>query len=513
MLLHRLFLGGLQLYFALQCSAIHPCVNDTQPSKNRIFVLTDIGNEPDDSMSMVRLLVHSDLYDVQGLVAVTSFWLPNVTLPWMIHDLVDAYGPVHENLQSHSSSSFSSADYLRSKISSGPTVYGMQALGALEAGGKLPAGSTLLIDAVDGSDEPLYVQMWGGANTSAAAIWSVNRTRSPADMNAFISKIRVYSISDQDDTGPWIRQNLPTMRYIASRHGFNQYPVAAWTGMSSTSVDLGGPDNELMSQEWLSKNIQVGPLGKHYPDIEFSVEGDTPALLYHIPNGLGDPEHPDWGSWGGRYVSDSLGGHAQYSDAVDIAQGLNGQIFLTNHASIWRWRAAVQHEFAARMQWTLGPKDANNSTISHPPVISVNGSRGPASLQVMVKPGELVTLDASASYSPDPNARLNYTWLQYYEPSSYQSSPADVPFVDLTNVSGRHGDIVTFTVPGGNDKCVRAEDVTESGHWGEMSKCPVLHVVVAAKDASAVHPITRYKRILLQVQPSNEGMENPLNSE
>jgi hypothetical protein len=165
------------------------------------------------------------------------------------------------------------------------------------------------------------------------------------------------------------------------------------------------------------------------------------------------------------------------------------------------------------MQWTLGPKDANNSTISHPPVISVNGSRGPASLQVMVKPGELVTLDASASYSPDPNARLNYTWLQYYEPSSYQSSPADVPFVDLTNVSGRHGDIVTFTVPGGNDKCVRAEDVTESGHWGEMSKCPVLHVVVAAKDASAVHPITRYKRILLQVQPSNEGMENPLNSE
>jgi hypothetical protein len=186
----------------------------------------------------------------------------------------------------------------------------MQALEALEAGGQLAAGSKLPVDTVDGSDEPLYVQMWGGAITLAATLWSVNRTRSPADVNAFISKIRVYSISDQDDTGPWIRQNFPTMRYITSRHGFNQYPIAAWTGMSSVSVDLGGPDKKLMSQEWLSDNIQVGRLGKHYPDIEFSVEGDTPALLYNISNGLGDPERPDWGSWGGRYVSDTLGGNA-----------------------------------------------------------------------------------------------------------------------------------------------------------------------------------------------------------
>jgi hypothetical protein len=45
--------------------------------------------------------------------------------------------------------------------------------------------------------------------------------------------------------------------------------------------------------------------------------------------------------------------------------------------------------------------------------------------------------------------------------------------------------------------------VTESGrHWGEKSKGPVLHVVVAAKDASAVNAMTRYKRILLQVQPN-----------
>jgi hypothetical protein len=130
----------------------------------------------------------------------------------------------------------------------------------------------------------------------------------------------------------------------------------------------------------------------------------------------------------------------------------------------------------------------------------VNGPCGSAALRVVVEAGESVTLDASASYSPDLNARLKFTWFQYYAPSSYQSSRSEVPIVNPTDVSGLHGYTVTFAVPGGNDKCVRAEDVTESGHWGEKPRCSVLYVVVAAKDANAVHPITRYRRVLLQVQ-------------
>ncbi len=31
------------------------------------------------------------------------------------------------------------------------------------------------------------------------------------------------------------------------------------------------------------------------------MEGDTPSFLNLINNGLSDPEHPDWGGWGGRY--------------------------------------------------------------------------------------------------------------------------------------------------------------------------------------------------------------------
>jgi hypothetical protein len=114
-----------------------------------------------------------------------------------------------------------------------------------------------------------------------------------------------------------------------------------------------------------SKNVHVGLLGQHHPGIEFSAEGDTPALLYNIPNGLGDAEHADWGSWGVSKFLDAMTSTAM--PWTSPRAGLNGQIFLTNPAPIWRWRDAIQHEFAARMQWTLRPRDAN-STTSHPPV-------------------------------------------------------------------------------------------------------------------------------------------------
>lgn len=196
------------------------------------------------SMSLVRLLSHSDLYTVEGLVATTSFWLPNGTRPDEIHKAVDAYAKVYDNLQSHSNLTFPTAEDLGAKISSGPTVYGMEAFEALEAGGELANGSAALIQAVDASEEPLYVQLWGGANALATALWEVNRTRSSHELEIFTSKLRIYSISDQDDTGPWTRQHFPNMRWIASRAAFNNYGTATWPGISGNpgAVDAGGPN-------------------------------------------------------------------------------------------------------------------------------------------------------------------------------------------------------------------------------------------------------------------------------
>jgi hypothetical protein len=43
-----------------------------EPVKQRVFVLTDITNEPDDQESLVRFLVYANEYDIEGIVATTS---------------------------------------------------------------------------------------------------------------------------------------------------------------------------------------------------------------------------------------------------------------------------------------------------------------------------------------------------------------------------------------------------------------------------------------------------------
>src|SRR5690349_16309737 len=50
---------------------------DPYVDKSRVVVMTDIANEPDDQMSMVRFLVYSNQYDIEGLIASTSTWMRN----------------------------------------------------------------------------------------------------------------------------------------------------------------------------------------------------------------------------------------------------------------------------------------------------------------------------------------------------------------------------------------------------------------------------------------------------
>ena len=40
----------------------------------RVIILSDIGNEPDDQMSLVRLLLYSNELDIEALIASTSTW-------------------------------------------------------------------------------------------------------------------------------------------------------------------------------------------------------------------------------------------------------------------------------------------------------------------------------------------------------------------------------------------------------------------------------------------------------
>ena len=66
-----------------------------------MLVLTDIENEPDDAMSMVRFLTYCNQWDVEGLVATTSIHQQDKTAAWRIREIVEAYGKVRDNLVIH----------------------------------------------------------------------------------------------------------------------------------------------------------------------------------------------------------------------------------------------------------------------------------------------------------------------------------------------------------------------------------------------------------------------------
>ena len=63
--------------------------------------MSDIGNEPDDQMSFVRLLLYSNEIDLEGLVATTSTWQKSATHPETMHEIIAKYGEVRPNLLKH----------------------------------------------------------------------------------------------------------------------------------------------------------------------------------------------------------------------------------------------------------------------------------------------------------------------------------------------------------------------------------------------------------------------------
>ncbi len=262
--------------------------------KHRLIVLSDIEAEVDDTESFIRLLLYANEIDLKGLVATTSVWKKTSVAPWAIKKLIAAYGKVQPNLVKHETG-FPTAQALSLLVKQGLPKYGMEGVGK----GKDSEGSDWIIKVLEENDErPLWVSIWGGANTLAQALYKIKETKSPAEAKRLIAKLRVYTISDQDDSGIWIRNNFPDLFYIVSPG--DDYGSATWVAINSV---VKGINNDEISNDWMAKNIQQehGPLGAAYPDVAYGMEGDTPSWLSLIPNGLNEPEHPEWGGWGGRY--------------------------------------------------------------------------------------------------------------------------------------------------------------------------------------------------------------------
>ena len=493
--------SGLLAFILLAPGAVAaplaPGTVDDFTGKPRLVVLTDIGNEPDDQMSLVRLLLYSNEIEIEGLVATTSTWQKDKVRPDTLHEVIGAYGDVRENLLKHAPG-WPTAAQLDATVSQGLETYGMAALRNRPATIPLTTGAAGIIAAADRADtRPLWIALWGGANTFAEALSHVRATRDAAALEKFIARLRVYSITDQDDAGPWIRREFPDLFYIVkpSAPDAGEYAYATWTGISGDVYyrNGAGADGSTVTNEWLDTHIRgKGPLGKHYPKFAFIMEGDTPSFLGLTNNGLESFRNPGWGGWGGRYNYLQPYGetHALWTQGGDLfprvtsqdaVTGIDGKTHLSDQATIWRWREAFQNEFSARMDWTVQPFAAAN----HPPAVVVNEAGGTAPVYLDAEAGKPVTLSAVGTSDPDRQA-LSYRWFHYAE-AGYLPGQA-LAAVEIANDRAARA-TVTVTRP------CRANWIPAA-----TDRCPasIAHVILAVTDLGTPR-LTSYRRVILRV--------------
>ncbi|MEA1787071.1 DUF1593 domain-containing protein [Arenibacter sp. GZD96] len=450
--------------------------------KNRLLVLTDIEADPDDAQSLIRLLLYSNQIEIEGLIATTSVHQKSRVAPETIISILQAYGQVQPNLLKHEQD-FPPKEQLLSLVKTGLPLYGMEGVGK----GRDSEGSDWIIKVLEDKDErPLYVSVWGGPNTLAQALWKLRETKGKKEADRLIDKLRVYTISDQDDSASWIRKEFPNLFYIVSPGG---YFSSTWIAINRA---IKGIDNSTSSNSWLATNIQQGhgSLGAMYPDVAYGMEGDTPAFLSVIPNGLNNPEKPNWGAWGGRYElyrPDSIargmtGGvpigketrpiwtntDDTYSPVVSNEFGRTVKkdtlTFTDNQVTLWRWRDDFQNDFAARMDWcTQSYEEAN-----HPPIPVLGHTE-----EITVKSGEVFGLDASGTTDPDGDS-LSYLWFQYPEAGTYKKV---IPHGLSENLYFIH----TINAP-------------------EVSQPETAHFILKVTD-KGLPTLSRYKRVIVTILP------------
>lgn len=433
-----------------------------QAERIRLVVLTDISSltagvaEPDDGQSLIRLMLYTNDFDIEGLIASSNLNHGQRTRPDLIRQAVDAYEAVRPNLLRHDPR-YPPAEALRERIQAGQGIAGPKIPVETSIGEKHDtAGSNGIIRVVDQADSrPVWVVVWGGSADLAQALWRVRHDRSPEELNRFISRLRIHAIVDQDSTGPWIRAEFPDLFTITQRRAFR--------GMYR------GGDTSLVSSDWVRKNVHGhGALGELYPDyrggdiwsrtlgpVRGIKEGDTPSFLALVPNGLFDPDRPDLGSWGGRFRGE--GPHL--TDVPDTDIDTHGDPD-PRMSSVYRWRAAFQNDFAARLDWCVKPPEAAN----HPPIVRVTG---PATRPA--KAGESLTIDASETTDPDGDT-LHFHWEIY---------PRDSETLDRVGI--RDGDTSTVRIK-----------------LGAIPTGQTIPVLLSVSDNGSPS-LTRYARIVFQV--------------
>lgn len=480
--------------------------SNPKPHKPRTIVTTD--GEIDDVDSFIRMLLYANEFELEGLIYSSSMWHyagdgkgteftsememtkriygAQTDLRWpgteWMNPLLDAYEEFYPKLSQHAEG-FPTATHLRSLVRVGNIKFE----GEMEE--DTPGSDYIKEKLLDGNMEPIYLQVWGGTNTIARALKSIeDQYKGTPEWESIYKKVVdktiLYAILDQDATYrkyiapnwpdlkifynsnqfwcfayPW-KRSVPESQHYLFEGGFmgeeiinNHGPLLKQYYSYGDGQKQAGDDEHIHGDPTKLENAQWGTFGIY----DFISEGDSPAYLHLIDVGLNNLNHPQWGGWGGRLVQSAEqpnrwedgAGVLDFNPFTDTLDATYPQI---------RWVEAIQQDFAARADWCI--KDYAEA--NHAPVVRAVGSTHP-----FAKPGTSLSLSIEAS-DPDGDDLETKFWI-YQEVGTY-SGQAKLS-------------------PKGNQVTVQF-DPSATGQ---------LHVIAEVKD-KAEHPMTRYVRFVVEVE-------------
>lgn len=495
----------------------------------RTVITTD--GEVDDMNSVIRALLYSNEMDIAGIVITSSTYhyagdssKGIAPFRWTgtnwIYKFLDDYEKVYPNLILHDQY-YRPASYYRNLTHIG----NISNVGEME---QVTDGSEFLKKLfLDDDKRILYVQTWGGTNTTARALKSIeeeykNSPQWDSIRKKLQDKLFLYIILDQDDSyNNYIAKNWSNLTVVNDRCDFWHFAYAWQFHEDEVNTTLHADwniknllnkgalmDNYALMNDgkWIEGELPeeqrgVGYIEKNpnYVTYDFISEGDSPSFLYLAQNGLRSYENPSYGGWGGRFGA--FNGNRAINDALDYNPVTKK---FDSVYSLSRWFDDMNNDFAARADWCVAD---SYSKANHAPTVSIKAGAKNFTVNeganITARAGQKVTLTALAT-DPDGD-KISYKWWRYFEADTYQDDkrqkPAlDTKFIDGTNLvisysrellpnekldtiklSGANSNKVSFTVP----KDAKAGDT--------------IHIILEVQD-SGKHNLKSYQRVIVTVK-------------
>lgn len=441
--------------------------------KTRLLVTTDIGQDPDDQQSMVRLLHYANEFELEGIVVnadENNANEPPLLKDSIVYTLIDRYEKIEKNLSLHHPD-YPFASELRSVVKKGCVGNGEKvSVNQYIGEGKDTEGSDWILKQIKENDSrPLNISVWGGACDLAQALFKLRAETTSEELKNYLKNVRVFFTGKQDSSNEWIIGNFNELWLILALHTGGDKWQSGYRGI------FWGGEMENTSAKWLNENI-VGKnaLSELYPVKTYTggegknpnnamKEGDTPSWFFFLENGLNNYANPHWGGWGGRYIRERDNFFRDADDTFFDAQ--TGKNETNARTTVFRWRSDFQNDFATRVLWGALP----HARANHYPIIILDGQKSEPFIQVSAKSGEKMSFNASKSYDPD-GQDIDFDWFFYPEAGNIFPSP------ELKSESGK----VSFKMPS-----------SEKGNE--------LHLILRVIDNFRI-PLCSYKRIVIKVE-------------